>query len=85
MSSGTILGRQPVAIAAVFEIALNLALTFGLNLTGQQVALINGLVVAVLALIVGSNVTPIAFPRLNEGTKVEVITPGPEANPTKTL
>ena len=80
-----ILGRQPVAITAVISIAINLALTFGLQLTAEQVSLINTLVVAVIALIVGSNVTPTAFPKLDVGTKVEVITPGTEPNPTKTL
>jgi hypothetical protein len=80
-----ILGRQPVAITAVISVAINLALTFGLRLTADQVALINALVVAVIALIVGTNVTPVAFPRLNEGTEVEIITPGPEDNLTVTL
>lgn len=80
-----ILGRQPTAIAAAVSIAINLALTFGLRLTADQVALINTLVVAMLALFVGSNVTPTAFPRLAEGTTVEVITPGQEPNPTTTL
>ena len=80
-----ILGRQPTAIAAAVSIAINLALTFGLRLTADQVALINTLVVAMLALFVGSNVTPTAFPKLHEGTTVEVITPGEEPNPTRTL
>lgn len=46
-----------MAIAATFAIALNLALTFGLQLSADQVSLINSLVVAVLALIVRGNVT----------------------------
>ena len=54
---GTILGREPVAIAGVFSIALNLALTFGLKLSVEQVALANALVVAILAILVRSNVT----------------------------
>lgn len=53
----TILGREPVAIAAFIQIAVNLAISFGLNLDSEQVALINGLVVAGLALIVRRNVT----------------------------
>ena len=40
-----ILGREPVAIAAVIAIAINLAISFGLNLTTDQVALINTLVI----------------------------------------
>jgi uncharacterized membrane protein len=55
--TGTFLGREPVAIAGAFSILLNLALTFGINLNADQVALINAAVVAILALIVRSNVT----------------------------
>ena len=80
-----ILGRQPVAITAVISIAINLALAFGLQLTAEQVALINMFVVALLALVAGNAVTPTAFPRLDEGTKVEVIKPGDAPNTTKTL
>jgi len=53
----TILGREPVAISAFLAIALNLALTFGVNLDADQVALINALVIAGLALLVRRNVT----------------------------
>lgn len=55
---GTIFGREPAAIAAFIAIAVNLAITFGLNLSTDQVALVNALVVAGLALIVRQNVTP---------------------------
>jgi hypothetical protein len=54
----TILGREPVAIAAFIGIAINLAITFGLRLTVEQVALVNALVVAGLALIARSKVSP---------------------------
>jgi hypothetical protein len=80
-----ILGREPAAIAAFLAIAINLAITFGLRLTVEQVALINTLVVAGLGLIVRQVVTPTANPQLKQGTEVEVITPGPTANLTKTL
>ncbi len=53
---GTILGREPVAIAAFLAIAINLAITFGLKLTVDQVALINSLVIAGLGLIVRQTV-----------------------------
>jgi uncharacterized membrane protein len=56
----TILGREPALIAAAFAIALNLALTFGLKLSAEQIALINALVLAVLGLLVRQNVTPTA-------------------------
>ncbi len=65
-----ILGREPAAIAAVVSIAINLAITFGLKLSVEQVALINTLVVAVLALIVRSAVTPVNSPQLPAGTNV---------------
>lgn len=52
-----IFGREPVAIAAFFSIALNLAISFGLHLSAEQVALVNALVVAALALLVRSSVT----------------------------
>jgi hypothetical protein len=56
----TIFGREPAAIAAVVAIGINLAITFGLKLTVEQVAIINALVVGVLGLIVRSQVTPTA-------------------------
>lgn len=67
-----ILGREPVAIAAVVGIAINLGLTFGLRLTVEQVALINALVVGVLAIIARQNVTPTAAPTLAQGSEVTV-------------
>lgn len=65
-----ILGREPAAIAAVIAIAINLAISFGLKLTIEQVALINALVVGVLGLIVRQVSTPTAAPRLDIGTVV---------------
>ena len=54
-----ILGREPVAIAAFIAIAINLAITFGLRLTVDQVALVNTLVVAGLGLLVRQRVSPV--------------------------
>lgn len=65
-----ILGREPAAIAGVLAIAVNLAISFGLALTIEQIALINALVVAGLALIVRQQVTPTAAPSLPAGTGV---------------
>lgn len=56
---GLLMGREPAAIAAFVAIAINLAITFGLHLTIEQVALINTLVVAGLGLIVRQRVTPV--------------------------
>ncbi len=70
-----ILGREPAAIAAFIAIVINLAISFGLNLTTEQIALINTLVVAGLALLVRQNSTPTNSPILAEGTQVTVSTP----------
>jgi uncharacterized membrane protein len=67
-----IFGREPAAIAAVIAIAINLGITFGLNLTVEQVAIINALVVGILGLIVRQVVTPTANPELKAGTTVKV-------------
>ncbi len=69
---GGFLGREPAAWAAVLAIAVNLAVSFGLRLDSDQIAMINALVVAVLALLVRQNVTPTASPRLPIGTPVLV-------------
>lgn len=82
---GTILGREPAAVAAFIAIAVNLAITFGLRLTADQVALINALVVAGLALIVRQESTPTSQPKLAEGTVVEVVTPDGTPNKETTL
>lgn len=65
-----ILGREPAAIAAFIAIAINLVVAFGLKLSVEQISLINALVVAGLALIVRSAVTPTANPNLPVGTSV---------------
>ncbi len=65
-----IFGREPAAIAAVVAIAINLAISFGLKLTIEQVALINTLVVAILGLLVRHVSTPVSSPRLEIGTVV---------------
>ena len=85
---GTIFGREPAAIAAFIAIAINLAITFGLKLTVEQVALVNTLVVAGLGLIVRQSVTPVGSPQLPVGTTVTTpggasatVTPTPAAKP----
>jgi len=80
-----IFGREPAAIAAVLAIAINLALSFGLRLTVDQVALVNALVIAILGLIVRQNTTPTAAPQLPAGTNVTVVTPSGEPNKVTTL
>ncbi len=65
-------GREPVAIAGFIAIAINLSITLGLKLSVEQVALVNSLVVAGLALLVRSAVTPTGAPVLSSGTEVKV-------------
>ena len=67
-----IFGREPVAIAAFIAIAVNLFVSFGLRLTVEQISLINGLVVAGLALIARQQVTPTAAPVLPDGKTVTI-------------
>ena len=76
----TVFGREPAAIAAFIAIAINLAITFGLDLTVEQISLINALVVAGLALVVRQGSTSLVAPKLSEGTTVEVVTPQGEPN-----
>lgn len=73
-----IFGREPAAIAAFIAIAINLAITFGLRLSVEQVALVNTLVVAGLGLIVRQAVTPVATPKLETGTVVTNTATGEE-------
>lgn len=63
-------GREPAAIAAVIAIGINLAISFGLHLSTDQVALINALAVGVLGLLVRQSVTPTSSPQLAVGTTV---------------
>ncbi len=80
-----ILGREPVAIAAVVAIAINLLVSFGLKLDVTQISLINALVVGVLALLARTQTTPVSNPTLKQGTAVTVETPAGEANRVTTV
>lgn len=80
-----IFGREPALIAGLIAIGINLAISFGLRLTAEQVSLINAFVVAALAVIVRQVSTPTGDPRLAEGTQVTVVTPAGEPNSTVTL
>ncbi len=80
-----ILGREPVAIAGVVAIAINLAISFGLNLKVEQVALINTLVVGLLALLARSQTTSLSQPNIPQGTAVTVVTPAGEPNRVTTV
>lgn len=64
--------KAPTAIAAVIVAALNLAMSFGLDLSGDQVGLINLFVIGILGLFVYNSVTPVANPTLESGTEVSI-------------
>lgn len=52
-------GREPVLILGLIQSALALAVGFGLNLDGQQVALIMAFSAAVLSVIARQRVSPV--------------------------
>ena len=53
-----IFGREPALVLGLIQAGLALAIGFGLQLTGDQVALIMAFSSAVVAVIVRQNVTP---------------------------
>lgn len=59
MSPSNILGREPVLWLAAVNAIVALAVGFGLDLTNEQQALIQGAVTAVLALVARGQVTPV--------------------------
>lgn len=71
-----IFGRNTNQVAAFLAILINLFVSFGLRLTGDQISLINAAIVGGLALLAYSNSTPVSDPRVPEGTKVTVTTAG---------
>lgn len=54
----TIFGREPVAVVAVVNALMALGVGFGLDVSNEQQALIQGAATAVLALIARRSVTP---------------------------
>lgn len=65
-----IFGREPAVILALVQAGLALAIGFGLQWTGEQVALVMAFAVAVVTVITRQSVTPLADPRLPVGTSV---------------
>lgn len=61
-----ILGREPVAVLAMIDAVIALALAFGADLTTEQVGAIVAVVIAVSALITRAQVTPIIDPKLTD-------------------
>lgn len=58
MDEHTIFGREPVMVLAAVQAAIALAVGFGLNWDGAQVALVTAFAAAVLGLIARQKVSP---------------------------
>lgn len=56
---GTLFGREPALVLGAINAILALAVGFGLNITSEQVGLINAAVAAVISVIVRQRVSPI--------------------------
>lgn len=56
---GTLFGREPALVLGAINAILALAVGFGLNVTSEQVGLINAAVAAILSVIVRQRVSPI--------------------------
>lgn len=52
------MNREPALILGAVSAIVSLAVGFGLDITGEQVALVNAAVAAVVSLIVRQKVTP---------------------------
>ncbi len=65
-----ILGREPAALLGLIQAGLALAIGFGFELSGEQVALVMAFSAAVVAFLTRQAVTPTADPRLDLGTRV---------------
>lgn len=57
MAGGTVFGREPALFLGAVAAIITLAVGFGLNITGEQVALINIAVLAVTSFATRSQVT----------------------------
>lgn len=59
---GKIFGREPVLFLGAVSAILNLLIGFGLNLSAEQLALINAATAAVISFIARSQVSPVDEP-----------------------
>jgi hypothetical protein len=67
-----IFGREPAAIAAFIQAILALGVGFGLSLSTEQMGLLMAVVTIGLGLLVRQVVTPLAAPKLDGGSTVEL-------------
>jgi hypothetical protein len=71
---GTLFGREPALIISLLGAALNLAISFGLHLTGDQIAAVSAFELALIGVIIRSQVTPNAsVPMSVNPTKIGAI------------
>jgi len=60
--------EEPVAIQAIIQALIALAISFGVGLTANQVGSITAVTAAVLGFLARQVVTPTANPKLSDGT-----------------
>lgn len=54
-----VFGREPALFLGAISVIVNLAIAFGLQLSAEQVALVNGALAAVVAFAVRQSVSPV--------------------------
>lgn len=65
-----IIQEEPVLVQAVVQALVAFGVAFGWNLTDTQVATILALSAAILGLLARRQVTPLANPRMSDGTRL---------------
>jgi hypothetical protein len=60
--------QEPVMLQGIVQAALGLAVSFGTNLSSQQIAGILLLSASILSFVTRSQVTPITSPKANDGS-----------------
>ena len=59
MSTGTMLGREPVAILFAVMAVIQVAIAFGVTISAEQLGLLNVALAAIFSVITRSQVTPV--------------------------
>lgn len=70
-----ILGREPVLVLALLQALIALMVGFGLQVTAEQLALIESFAAALLGFIARQRVTPLGRPRTDAPTGGTVVPP----------
>lgn len=81
----TIFGREPVLVYNFVAAVIALVVSFGLQLTPDQIGAILLVTLAALSVVVRSQVTPTRAPALTAGTTVTVVQPGSTPNTSTVL